>query len=87
MVYEPYLEELARSVQLMGGYTAQQKATHPLIRYPLEIARNLKEAVRRLLRHRAAVRTMRNAGAAPACGELRAASFDENSGASRGSSG
>ena len=45
MVYEPYLEELARSVQLMGGYTAQQRAMHPLIRYPLEIARNLKEAV------------------------------------------
>lgn len=65
----------------------QKKATPALLRYPLEVARNLKQEVRRLLRHRAAVRTMPKAGAAPACGELRAASFDENSGASRGSSG
>lgn len=59
MVYEPYLEELARSVQLMGGYTAQQRILHPLLRYPLEIARNLKRALAAILEHRATVREMR----------------------------
>jgi len=86
MVYEPYLAELARSVQILGGYAVQKKTTHPLIRYPLEIARNLKREVRRLLRHRAPVRTMPEPAAATAR-QLRASPYGEASGASGRSTG
>ena len=86
MVYEPYLEELARSVQLIGGYAPQQRAIHPLIRYPLEIARSLKREASRVLRHRAAVRTMRKPAEAVR-GRLPEPPHGQTSSVSRGSTG
>lgn len=85
MVYEPYLEELARSIQLMGGYAPQAKVAHALLRYPLEIARNLKQELKSLLKHRAAVRALRSPAAAVAPRRLPDPPYDASSGVSRGS--